>query len=75
MGWLSQGGRPPLTVSGQNTIGIYIILLAVIQNTAHKQNTVCNNQLLKLQPAVTKKMLYATTGCKPAVTLQFCNTV
>ena len=41
------------TASGQNTIGIYIIPLALIQNTAHKQNTVCNNQLLELHPAIT----------------------
>ena len=42
---------------------IYIIPLASIQHTAQKQNIVCNNQLLKLQPAVTNKMFYATTGC------------
>ena len=52
-----------LSVSGQNAIGIYIIPLALIQHTAQKQNTVCDNQLLKLQPAVTNKMLYLTTGC------------
>ena len=51
------------TVSRQNTIGIYIIPLALIQHTAQKQNIICDNQLLKLQPAVTNKMLYSTTGC------------
>ena len=30
---------------------------------AHKQNTVSNNQLLKLQLAVINEMLYAKTGC------------
>ena len=51
-------------VSGQNTIGIYIIPLASIQYTAQKQNMICNTQLLKLQLAVTNKMLYSTTGCQ-----------
>ena len=55
--------RHDYTVSGQNTLGIYIIPFALIQNTAHKQNTVCNNQLLKLQPAITNKILYATINC------------
>ena len=56
------------TVSGQNTIGIYIyiILLALIQYTAYKQNMVSNNQWLKLQPALKKEnvvcnwLLYTT---------------
>ena len=40
------------TVSGQNTIGIYITPLVVIQPTDVEQNAVKNNWLLKLQPAV-----------------------
>ena len=51
------------TVSGQNTLGIYVIPLALIQHTAYKQNIVCNNQLLKLQLAVKTKILYAIIGC------------
>ena len=39
-------------VSGQNTIGIYITLLVLIQSTDVEQNAVNNNWLLKLQPAV-----------------------
>ena len=41
-----------LTVSGQNTIGIYITPLVLIQPTDVEQNAVNNNWLLKLQPAV-----------------------
>ena len=52
-----------LTVSGQNTKGIYIIPLTMTQRTAHKRSIVCNNQLFKLQPTVTNKMLYAISGC------------
>ena len=37
---MSERERREHTVSGQNTIGIYIIPLALIQNTTHKQNTV-----------------------------------
>ena len=44
-----------LTVSGQNTIGIYITPLVFIQPTDVKQNAVNNNWLLKLQPAVKLK--------------------
>ena len=51
------------TVSGQNVIGIYIIPMTLIQLTGYKQNDVCNNQLLKLQPAVMNKMLFAIIGC------------
>ena len=40
------------TVSGQNTIGIYITQLVLIQPADIEQNTVINNWLLKLQPAV-----------------------
>ena len=40
------------TVSRQNTIGIYITLLVLIQPTDAEQNPVNNNWLLKLQPAV-----------------------
>ena len=40
------------TVSGQNTIGIYITPLVLIQPTDVEQNAVNNNWLLKLQPAV-----------------------
>ena len=40
------------TVCGQNTIGIYITTLVLIQPTDVKQNVVNNNWLLKLQPAV-----------------------
>ena len=40
------------TVSGQNTIGIYITPLVLIQPTDAEQNAVNNNWLLKLQPAV-----------------------
>ena len=40
------------TVSGQNTIGIYITLLILIQPTDVEQNAVNNNWLLKLQPAL-----------------------
>ena len=49
---------PPLrtlivhAVSGQNTIGIYITPLVLIQLTDVEQNAVNNNWLLKLQPAV-----------------------
>ena len=42
-----------ITVSGQNTIGIYITLLVLIQPIDVEQNAVNNNWLLKLQPAVT----------------------
>ena len=35
------------TVNGQNIIGTYIIPLTLIQQTVHKQNIVCNNQMLK----------------------------
>ena len=55
--------QPAITVSGQNTVVIYITPLASIQHTAQKQNIVCDNQLLKLQSAVTNRMLYSTTGC------------
>ena len=44
--------RLPYTVSGQNTIGIYITRLVLIQLTDVEQNAVDNNWLLKLQPAV-----------------------
>ena len=40
------------TVNGQNTIGIYITPLVLIQPTDVEQNAVNNNWLLKLQPAV-----------------------
>ena len=40
------------TVSGQNTIGIYITPLVLIQPTDVEQNAVNNNWLLKLHPAV-----------------------
>ena len=40
------------TVSGQNTIGIYITQLVLIQPSDIEQNAVINNWLLKLQPAV-----------------------
>ena len=40
------------TVSGQNTIGIYITPLVLIQPTDIEQNAVNNNWLLRLQPAV-----------------------
>ena len=40
------------TVSGRNTIGIYITRLVLIQPTDVEQNAVNNNWLLKLQPAV-----------------------
>ena len=40
------------TVNGQNITGIYIIPLTLIQLTDKKQNLVCNNWWLKLQPAV-----------------------
>ena len=49
------------TVSGQNTIkkiAIHIIPLALLQHIVQKQNIIRNNQLLKLQLAVTIKMLY-----------------
>ena len=41
-----------VTVSRQNTIGIYITRLILIQPTDVKQNAVNNNWFLKLQPAV-----------------------
>ena len=44
------------TVSGQNTIGIYITLLVLIQPTDVEQNAVNNIWLLKLQPAVKYKV-------------------
>ena len=47
-----KGARCAYTVSGQNTVGIYITLLILIQPTDVKQNAVNNNWLLKLQPAV-----------------------
>ena len=40
------------TVSGQNTIGISITPLVLIQPTDVEQNAINNNWLLKLQPAV-----------------------
>ena len=40
------------TVNGQNTIGIYITPLVLIQPTDVEQNAENNNWLLKLQPAV-----------------------
>ena len=39
------------TVCGQNTKGIYITPLVLIQPTDVEQNAVKNNWLLKLQPA------------------------
>ena len=57
---------PPVTrntVSGQNIIGIYIIDLTFMQHTDHKYNTMYNNQLLKLHPAVIDKMLFEIIGC------------
>ena len=53
--------KPVLTVSGQNTICVYIILLAFIQFAGNEQNVVCNNQFLQLQLAITirNKTLYA----------------
>ena len=47
-----QNYKCPLTVSGQNTIGIYITLLVLIQPTEVEQNAVNNNWLLILQPAI-----------------------
>ena len=47
-----KGQKSAYTVSGQNTIGIYITLLVLVQPTDVEQNTVNNNWLLKLQPAV-----------------------
>ena len=44
--------RLDYTVSGQNTIGINITLLVLIQPTDVEQYAVNNNWLLKLQPAV-----------------------
>ena len=44
--------RSVFAVSGQNTIGIYITPLVLIQPTDVEQNAVNNNWLLKLQPAV-----------------------
>ena len=38
---VSDGRAGAITVSGKNTVGVYIIPLALIQHTAHKQNTVC----------------------------------
>ena len=49
--WLEQASWP-YTVNGQNTIGICITPLVLIQPTDVKQNAVNNNWLLKLQPAV-----------------------
>ena len=46
------------TVSGLNTIGIYITPLVLIQPTDVEQNAVNNNWLLKLQLAV-----ISTTSC------------
>ena len=40
------------TVSGQNTIGRELTLLALIQPTNDEQNAVNNSWLFKLQPAV-----------------------
>ena len=51
------------TVSGQNIIGIYIIPLALIQLTEDKQNLVCNNWWLKIQPAVILQNWSITAGC------------
>ena len=42
----------PHTVSGQDTIGIYITLLVLIQPIDVEQNAVNNNWLLELQLAV-----------------------
>ena len=50
------------TVSGQNIIGIYIILLTLIQLTENKQNLICNNWWLKIQPAVILQNWSITAG-------------
>ena len=42
------------TVSGQNLTG-RVIPLTLTKHTAFENNIVCKNQLLKLQPSVTKK--------------------
>ena len=42
----------PSTVSGQNTMGSELTLLALIEPTDGKQNVVNNNGLLKLQLTV-----------------------
>ena len=44
--------QPAYTVSGQNTIGRELTLLALIQPTDDEQKAVNNNWLLKLQLAV-----------------------
>ena len=44
------------TVSGQNTIGIYIIPFVLIKLTDVEQNAVNNNWLLKLQSDVNYKV-------------------
>ena len=40
------------TVSGQNTIGRELTLLALIQPASNKQNALNHNWLFELQPAV-----------------------
>ena len=39
----SNQGAKWCTVNGQNTMGVYIIPLALIQNLEKEQNNVCNN--------------------------------
>ena len=50
-------------VNGQNTLGVYIIPLVLIQLTEDKQNLVCNNWWLKIQPAVILQNWSITAGC------------
>ena len=50
VGWSAEPNA--CAVSEQNTIGIYITLLVLVQPTDAEQNAVNNNWSLKLQPAV-----------------------
>ena len=51
------------TVSGQNTIGRELTLLAFIQHTVNEHYIVPFNWLLKLQPAVMLQHCRMTAGC------------
>ena len=69
--------QPAITVSGQNTVVIYITPLASIQHTAQKQNIVCDNQLIAQVTAGCNKQNVVFNNrlleLQPAVMLQFCN--
>ena len=54
-----------------HTVSIYVIPLSFIQLTENKQNLVCNNWYLKLQPAVILQNLSITASKHPIVPNRF----